>query len=246
MSGKGFARRVTLKDLNLFSPLLGKGKSHTARDESSPREPGSTVNQTDSALAAAEMLFSGTPFKTGVRFNYGRRVREQPSPMSGNAVGVAAVDDGAREGELLMRVRPRRTGTQLQISLVVHRSKFMSSATQVVAASDGTIRLIGFDYARNSKNPNLARFEAPEMDGMIEPVARFRWIDNDRAGGEETLQYEIFDAAKDSEGKRILAILKSGIATVPNTKLKSLGPTETVLSRGNRENAQWYRLNSTN
>lgn len=244
MSGKGFARRVTLKNLDLFSPLLGRGKSRTATDESAPRESGGPENRTDPMFAAAEKLFAGTSFRTGMRFNDGRRVPERPSTKAGDAVGAAAADDGEREEELLMRVRPRRNGTQLQISLIVHGSSFMKSASQAISASDGKTRQIGFDYARKSKSPNLARFEASEMDGMQQPVARFRWVAREGSDGGKMLQYEIFDAAKNEEGKRILEQLNSGIGAIPNTNLKALGQTETVLSKRDRKIAQWYRLNS--
>lgn len=245
MSGKGFARRVTLENLHLFSPLLGRSQSEAASDESGSSGSADVGARTDPALAEAEQLFAGTSVSTGVHFNVRHRVREQPGPeRASGAVGVVAADDSDLAEELLMRVKPRRNGKQLQISLVVHRSEFMRQASHVVAASDGTVRRIGFDYARSEEKPNLARFEAPELAEMKEPVARFRWVDGGNADGKKVLQYEIFDAAQSLEGKRILALLESGIGATPNTKMKALGQTGTVLSRRDRKFAQWYRLNS--
>jgi hypothetical protein len=147
---------------------------------------------------------------------------------------------------LLMRVRPRRTGTQLQISMRVHQAPFMNSAAEVVSAADGSRRGIGYDYiTRNgTRVPNLARFEAPELDGMTNPVARFRWVDVGPAGGQadRVLQYEIFDTDSGGVGAEIFERLEEGIAMPPETDLDRLSRDETVLSKSDQQSAQWYRL----
>lgn len=241
MSGQGFARRITLENLGLFSPLLGSTRSKSAVDESSAKESDATKTKGDPALEAAERLFAGAPFKTGMKFSGGRRISENKGPKMAQVPGRVP----AGPQELLMRVLPRRNGKQLQMSLQVHRSKFMREASHVISASSGAKRGIGFDRVNrgSEKVINLARFEAPEMAGMKIPVARFRWIKNGLPGDEE-LEYEILDAATDTEGAEILAFLEAGITTPPSTKLDELGETETVLSKGARRSAQWYRLSS--
>lgn len=155
---------------------------------------------------------------------------------------------------LLMRVRPRRTGTQLQLSMKVHQGSFMKSATEVVSGLDGSPRAIGYDYTRQrgkkvAKRPgkrvaNLARFEAPEMAGMTNPVARFRWVEAAEPSGSvrRQLRYEIFDADSDDEGRQILTELRATISSPPITNLQELSRTTTVVSKSNLAKAQWYRL----
>uniref|UniRef100_UPI001A7E4D80 hypothetical protein n=1 Tax=Calothrix sp. FACHB-1219 TaxID=2692778 RepID=UPI001A7E4D80 len=58
------------------------------------------------------------------------------------------------------------------------------------------------------------------------------------------LQYEIFDASVDAQGRAILKKLRDGISTPPLLKLEDLSQEETVLSISNTNNAQWYRLDS--
>ena len=147
-----------------------------------------------------------------------------------------------------MRVRPRRTGTQLQISMQVHQGPFVNSATEVVSAQDGSHRTIGYDHTSRSgrRVANLARFEAPEMAGMTNPVARFRWV---IAAGPDNverrqLQYEIFDADDDDDGRQILRELRATISSPPTTNLQNLNLLTTVVSKSNIARAQWYRLAS--
>ncbi len=145
-----------------------------------------------------------------------------------------------------MRVRPRRPttdslGTQVQFSMVVYRSAFWKEATEIVSDADGSRKAIGFNYARGK--PNTARFEAPEMLTMTNPVARFRWVDTGGSArkADRVLHYEIVDAER-RDGAPILARLKEGIATPPLTDLGALGQDATVLSVKDLEKAQWYRL----
>jgi hypothetical protein len=149
---------------------------------------------------------------------------------------------------LLMRVRPRRDGTQLQVSMTVLRAPFMNGAEEVVSAANGSRRGIGYDHVtRNGiRAPNLARFEAPELEGMTNPVARFQWVNAGNSGREadRVLQYEIFDADTGGEGARIFRKLEQGIATPPVTNLEQLSREGTVLSKSDRVSAQWYRLDS--
>lgn len=149
---------------------------------------------------------------------------------------------------LLMRVRPRRNGKQLQISMRVHRSAFMREAKEVVSARDGSHRPIGYDYVRRNKEKkaNLARFEAPEMEGMTNPVARFRWIDrgDPKSDSGRVLQYEIFDANSEDVGADIFSTLEGGISESPVTDLSALSADQTVISKSNPDSAQWYRLDS--
>ena len=142
-----------------------------------------------------------------------------------------------------MRVRPRRNGMQLQISMRVLEASFMKGAGEVIL-TDGSRREIGYNVARGVRN--TARFEAPEMQGMKNPVARFQWVD---AGGSEgeadrVMRFEIFDADSDGDGAKILRKLEEGISTPPVTNLQKLSREGTVLSKSNREIAQWYLLDS--
>lgn len=153
-----------------------------------------------------------------------------------------AVDSALGE-VLLMRVRPRRNGNQLQISMKVLEAAFMNGATEVISV-DGSHRAIGYNLARGVRN--TARFEAPEMMGIRNPVARFQWVYAGRSGrqADKHLQYEIFDADVSGEGARILRSLEEGIASPPVTSLEELGQERTVLSTSDRARAQWYRLES--
>lgn len=166
----------------------------------------------------------------------GRRAR-------GRAADVGRTTGSARGEVLLMRVRPRRNGSQFQISMKVLEASFMNGAEEMVS-NDGSQRPIGYNMARGVRN--TARFEAPEMLGMQNPVARFQWVGVGRFGGKKkkVLQYEVFDADNDAEGARIFRKLEEGIATSPVTDLGELSQEETVLSTSVRAIAQWYRLDS--
>ncbi|MDN2713222.1 phospholipase D family protein [Janthinobacterium sp. SUN118] len=151
---------------------------------------------------------------------------------------------GSALGEvLLMRLRPRRDGKQVQISMKVLAAPFMNGVKEVVSV-DGIMQEIGFNMTNGVRN--TARFEAPEMKDMQNPVARFQWVNAGPPEGEQTrvLQFEIFDAENDEEGLTILRKLEEGIATPPLTNLEELSKEETVLSKSNRAIAQWYRLDS--
>jgi len=162
--------------------------------------------------------------------------------------GGEHTSSGTSTEVLLMRVRPRRTGTQLQISMLVHQGAFMNNATEVISDADGTCRPIGYDFThRDGRSvPNLARFEAPEMARMTNPVARFRWVPGNESENEEPrgLYYDIFDADSDDVGRRIYARLREGILYPPVTNLRKLSQTTTVLSKRDISIAQWYRLDS--
>lgn len=186
-----------------------------------------------------------------------RSSRRQPlfgrGPASPQSRGRGTRRPGVREprvsqsalGEvLLMRVRPRRNGKQVQISMKVLEAAFMRGAEEVVSI-DGSRREIGYNRARGI--PNTARFEAPEMMGMTNPVARFQWVYGEGPGqpqAAKVLQYEILDADVSEEGARIHRILEDGIATPPITKMAALSQEQTVLSKSDRASAQWYRLES--
>jgi HKD family nuclease len=150
---------------------------------------------------------------------------------------------GSALGEvLLMRIRPRRNGNQVQISMKILEASFMHGAEEVVSVN-GFSRKIGYNMARGVRN--TARFEAPEMRDMSDPVARFQWANV--PGGERghtVLQYEIFDAKNDTQGYAILTKLKEGKTSPPLTKLEELSQGETVLSISDESSAQWYRLDS--
>jgi hypothetical protein len=260
--GEGFARLVTIANLDSFAPLLktrravegeGEAGSEEANEQSTDvanQNPGA-----DPELAAAEALFGGKSIKTGVRFSRATHGASRPSRLRadrGPDLGKGTIADG--EEVLLMRVRPRRDGTQLQISMIVHNSPFMHRATKVFSANDNLSRPIGYDHVNTAKKSaarterrNTARFEAPELDGVANPVARFRWVDVDDAMGitHRILQYEIFDADESPTGRRLLQELEEGIATPPTTDLNGLSREETVLSKRDPEIAQWYRLSST-
>jgi hypothetical protein len=149
---------------------------------------------------------------------------------------------GSGLGEvLLMRVRPRRNGKQLQISMTVLEASFMNGAREVVS-TDGSRRPIGYNEAAGVRN--TARFEAPEMMGMENPVARFQWIGDSGREADRVLRFELFDADSSTQGSRIFEKLKKGIATPPVTNLNQLSQERTVLSKSDQRIAQWYRLGS--
>lgn len=189
--------------------------------------------QSGSSPSAETTLFgrsSSRPRKPGGRVD-----------IRGSTVGR---NTGSALGEvLLMRVRPRRNGNQLQISMKVLEASFMNGAQEVVSPL-GLYRSIGYNMARGFRN--TARFEAPEMMGMKNPVARFQWIATQPSerGMTKILQYEIFDANKDAEGTKIFRKIENRISTPPLTDLKALSQEETVLSVRNRASAQWYLLDS--
>ncbi|MGI4846010.1 MAG: hypothetical protein ACRYF7_22175 [Janthinobacterium lividum] len=165
---------------------------------------------------------------------------------NGHAESVGHTTGSSLEEVLLMRVRRRRgpDGKQVQFSMKVLAGRFMNGVEEVVSV-DGTMQKIGFDHLASGVK-NTARFEAPEMRGMQNPVARFQWVNAGPPKRKPTrvLQYEIFDADNDDEGLAILSKLEEGIATPPSTKLEKLSQEETVLSKSNRDIAQWYRLGS--
>lgn len=254
-AGKGFARRVTLANLPLFTPLLNVGR--TASEEGDSGEDAAeavtdVANQdlaADPELKAAEALFDGKSIRTGVSFSRATRGRSGKTVESivRRRPGKSRDTSPASEEVLLMRVRPRRTGTQLQISMIVHSSEFMNNVSEVVSAASKSRRSIGYDYVRvrgmRRRIKNTARFEAPELAGIANPVARFAWVDvGSRNNRERILQYEVFDADQTRIGRKILKTLKKGIATPPTTNLAKLSRVETVLSKSDRAMAQWYRL----
>ena len=177
---------------------------------------------------------------------FGRSKSRAGKPVRGAVARASggAHTSGSGSGEvLLMRVRPRRDGKQLQISMGVLEASFMNGAGEVVS-SDGSRREIGYNEANGVRN--TARFEAPEMRGMKNPVARFKWVDVGDSGSEaeRVLQFELFDADSGGEGAKIFRRLEEGIATPPVTNLEQLSQEGTVLSKSDREIAQWYRLDS--
>lgn len=141
--------------------------------------------------------------------------------------------------ELIMRVRPRRDGTQLQISMRIY-PLFFNDVTDVVSAVSGQRQKIGISKRDSSRGriPNTARFEAPELDGLQNPIAVFKWAGE----ASEELVYQIYDANDNGEGASFYKRLREGISTTPETRLESLSKDYTVLSKSNIESAQWYRL----
>jgi hypothetical protein len=249
--GEGFTRRVTLANLYSFAPLL---KKRRAAGQGGVTDMGAENEQsTDSAnqglagdpeLAAAEALFAGESIKTGIR--YSRLTRGHPGPAGGTGgrgLGGGHTTSSGSEEVLLMRVRPRRNGNQVQISKRVLNGSFMNGATEVVL-TDGSRRQIGSNTARGGRNTE--RFEAPGLGAMTNPVARLRWTDagDSRSGTGPILRFELFDAASGGEGARIFRKLEDGIAEHPMTNLNQLSRERTVLSKRDRDSAQWYRLDS--
>lgn len=141
---------------------------------------------------------------------------------------------------LLMRVKPRRNGKQIQISMKIFEDSFMNSPDRVVSAADNTRREIGFNFVNRNgqRKRNTARFEAPELEGTSNPIARFIWVDTP----EKVLQYEIFDGNDNDEGGKIFESLSQGITTPPVTNLERINSGITVLSKSDRNIAQWYRV----
>jgi hypothetical protein len=171
------------------------------------------------------------------------RPRRPGRTASASEAGVGRTTGSSLGEVLLMRVRPRRNGNQLQISMRILEASFMHGVEEVVS-TNGLRRSIGYNMARGVRN--TARFEAPEMMGMHNPVARFQWVSTRPAGHEleKVLQYEIFDADTDAAGAEIFTKLEDGIASRPVIDLEDLSQEETVLSISDRAKAQWYRLDS--
>lgn len=242
MTGRGFARRITLSNLHLFCPLLGNEKVPEESSDAGFPDRSHEKTPINPEIAQAEALFQGAPIRTGVRFKYAKTHKQNRSSRGVREERAERATLPDRPEVLLMRVRPRRNGTQLQVSMIVHTS-FMKGASRIVSASNGKDRTIGFDYIRRGDNKvkNLARFEAPELEGKKEPIARFTWVADEHDQNKKVLQYEILDG-KDPQGKSVLEYLESGMGTKPNTNLANLSSTETVLSKPDRRRAQWYRL----
>lgn len=169
---------------------------------------------------------------------FGRsQTRPKHDPGENDSDGRAEGSGETRMGDaLLMRVRPRRNGRQIQISLRILEG-FMQDAGEVWAR-DGSRREIGYNMTRGVAN--TARFEAPEMELMTNPVARFQWV-NDRIAG-RLLRFEIFDADQSAVGAQIYTELRDGIGVQPTTDLSQVSRAHTVLSITDRDRAQWYRL----
>lgn len=194
----------------------------------------------------------------GNEISTGPTVPTSVGPAAPESSGGSQSTGSQAQEVLLMRVRPRRVyeklpdgtplGTQIQISMTVHNSPFFNGTEEIVSAADGSHRKIGYDYVKRSgvKVQNTARFEAPEMEGMTKPVARFRWIDgaNSMDKTNRILQFELFDADHSDEGLRIFENLEAGIDSPPEINLEQLSREETVLSTSDRNSAQWYRLDS--
>ncbi|MGN5049527.1 hypothetical protein ACTG1T_03145 [Aeromonas veronii] len=141
---------------------------------------------------------------------------------------------------LLMRVRPRRNGQQIQISMKIYEDLFMNYTKSVTSAKTGEHHAIGFNYTHRNgiKQKNTARFEAPELRGINNPVLRFKWV----ATPYSHLQYEVYDADTDTIGINIYKQLSSGITTPSVTRLERINENITVLSKKDPKMAQWYRL----
>lgn len=158
----------------------------------------------------------------------------RPAPIT--STSAARATRSGRGEVLLVRVRPRRNGRQFQISKRVHESPFMERASSVVLA-DGSHRPIQYSRARGGNN--TARFEAPLLASMTNPVARFRWTGR---GSNRALRVDIFDADSNATGSSIYRTLEDGISSPALTNLTRLSSGQTILSKANRGQAQWYRL----
>lgn len=198
-----------------------------------------TADQRRVARAASRRERQAPPGSGGLRRVRLWRPATSP-PAQGGRTPAGPEKHAAGVGEaLLMRVRKRRNGNQIQLSKVVLNGPFMRGATEVTL-TDGSTRRIGANAARGVVNTE--RFEAPGMKDMTNPVARFRWVG--AGGSDRTLRLELFDADRGGVGAEILKKLEEGIATPPVTNLSRVGQEQTVLSRSDRKIAQWYRLDS--
>lgn len=182
----------------------------------------------ESASRSRTPLFGRSPSRNTPR---GEGGKTEPNEQASNS--------SYRE-VLLMRVRPRRDGKQLQISMSVLEG-FMRGETRVVSTS-GEWREIGYNMANGIRN--TARFEAPEMERMQNPVCRFQWVEGGHHEDEhgEVLQFEVFDADSGGEGAEIFKTLQEGIDRHPVTDLAKMPQGGTVLSKSSRNVAQWYRV----
>jgi hypothetical protein len=210
----------------LLDQLCERGYVRTEQEMSEHRR-----NEAGARSAQDKPLFGRSSSPASKR---GQGARKSPE-------GTTGATNGTSDEVLLMRVRPRRDGKQIQISLKIHEGHFLSGVRQVIS-TDGSVRDVGYNMARGK--PNTARFEASEMQGMTNPVVRFRWVlvEREKNQSRKALQFEVFDAYKSIEGAEILRRLEEGVGTPPVTNLGSLSREETVLSKPNRDIAQWYRL----
>jgi hypothetical protein len=250
-AGQGFTRRVTLANLDSFAPLLKRGQRGKADTDAGDDQSTDSANRAlsgDPALEKAEALFNGESIKTRIPYPRPKRGGRAPAKGARGQAPAGGRKATSRPGEvMLMRVRPRRDGKQLQISVKVHESNFMNRARTLVSAANGSRKEIGGSVTKRGEKGealNTLHFEAPELRGMDNPVARFSWVARavPKKAARNILQYEVFDAATSTEGKEILQKLEEGISKPPKTNLSQLSRDETVLSKRDRKRAQWYRL----
>lgn len=171
-------------------------------------------------------------------FGKSKALRKDNSPKHSEVISGRVHPEFRRD--LLMRVRKRRDGTQLQISMKIYSLLFEKATNFVVSAATGERHDIGYSYKSSGgeRRPNTARFEAPELEGIGNPVALFRWV----GGSVQVLTYEIYDGDDNGEGARIYKKLQEGIGNPPVTRLEMLSDQITVVSKPNAAIAQWYRL----
>nr|WP_290701146.1 phospholipase D family protein [Halomonas sp. UBA3074] len=212
------ARRLTSEFLE---ELHCRGYVRTEEELKNSRE-----YEAGSTLSEREPLFGKS--KTGSN--------KQVSRGGSQALDGGRTTTSGSTEVLLMRVRPRRDGKQFQISMRVYQGSFMNNADEVVSAVNHAPREVG--YSKRNGRQNTARFEAPELQEAANPVARFQWVGTPNS----VLQYEIFDADDNGEGAKIYRKLMQGISTPPVTRLERLSTETTVLSKSDKEKAQWYRM----
>ena len=153
----------------------------------------------------------------------GRGSRTRSTPSEGAMPGAHAPRHPAPGQTLLMRIRPARGGTQVQLPKKLRDSPFFKSAGTIVSAHSGQMHTINPARARGMIN--TLKLEIPEAAGMHEPLLRFRWI----AG---SLQYEVFESTS-PDGLTIKFELESGLV---------MRPPQTQASKSNLNVAQWWRF----
>lgn len=208
-----FVRRL---DAGFLSLLVRGGY---VRTEQALRQRQAADLDRDSGDTATGPLFGRSASRSRKSGPYG----PPHTPAARAAAAPSAVSSSAPGQTLLMRIRPARGGTQVQLPKALRGSPFFRTAGAVVSAHDGEVRSISEARARGIVN--TLKFEVPEAKPMAEPLLRLRWVNG-------SLQYEAIEASS-AVGRSIKAQLEAGFATTP---------PQTEATKSNHSIATWWRF----
>jgi hypothetical protein len=129
---------------------------------------------------------------------------------------------------LLMRVRPSRGGTQVQIPIPLRNSQFLTGIDAITSGHDRKRRVLSPTRPKRTqrKKVNTIKIEIPETRGIKTPVLRL-----ERSA--EGITYFAYDADS-RQGRPILDALQDGYDMVPR---------QTVLTKpSDLDRSTWYRF----